>query len=297
MSPASRISPAKPDSSARSGRTEIIRSRDNRWLKMFRAALHSAQPEENRLGVEGPRIIGEALRAGLAIEALLASDTGERHLASLAAHAVPEIPILRTSDRLFAGISATEAPQGIAALVRAPEHSFEDLLHGDVPLVVVLVGVQDPGNVGAILRSAEALGATGAIACPGTAHPLSPKALRASAGSALRFPVLSGITITIALAQLRVSGLRIIAATSEKTAAANPPDKLDFRDAAALLVGNEGAGLPPEVVRSADAVVRIPLAATADSLNAAIATSVLLYEAARQRRVKAKETHAAHGTL
>jgi RNA methyltransferase, TrmH family len=125
-------------------------------------------------------LVTEAIRSGLKIEAVLASASGEKHLGELQSQLERSTQILRTSDRLFASVADTETPQGIAALARAPESKIEDLLRGD-PLVIMLIAAQNPGNVGAILRSAEAFGATGVIATRGTAHPYSPKALRASA--------------------------------------------------------------------------------------------------------------------
>ncbi len=200
--------------------------------------------------------------------------------------------VLRTTDRLFAGVADTQAPQGVAALIYPRRAVLEDIIRG-LPLVVVLVGVQDPGNVGTILRAAEAFGATGAAACAsgssGTANPLAPKALRASAGSALRLPILQGVSLPILLAQLRVVGVKLYAACPEPGTAAPSaqrafnPWEADLRGPAALLVGNEGAGLPAEVERSADTRVQIRLAAGVESLNAAVAAAVLLYEAARQR--------------
>jgi TrmH family RNA methyltransferase len=187
-------------------------------------------------------------------------------------------------------VAATEAPQGIAALVKPRAATLDDLLHG-TPLILLLAGVQDPGNVGALVRTAEALGATGAAACSaagiGSANPFGPKALRASAGAALRLPILRGVATPILLAQLRVAGVRVYAASPDAPNALAPWE-VDWRAPAALLVGNEGAGLPEELVRSADAAVRIPQAAAPegtglDSLNAAVAGSILLYEAARQR--------------
>jgi len=275
---------------------ETLTSRDNRWLKRFRAALRSSDSSADRcVGVEGARLVEEALRSGLTVEAVLVSSSGERHLNRLQAWLGPSLRVLRTSDRLFAGVADTRTPQGVAALVRPRAAAFDDIVRG-LPLIVVLVGVQDPGNVGTILRAAEAFGATGAAACAsgtsGTANPLAPKALRASAGSALRLPVLYGVAVSILLAQLRIAGVRLYAAIPEgqafRTGASTPqpilsPWEVDLRGPSALLVGNEGAGLPPEVEGSADALVRIPLAAGVDSLNAAVAASVLLYEAARQR--------------
>jgi TrmH family RNA methyltransferase len=215
--------------------------------------------------------------------------------------------VLRTSDKLFSGVADTRTPQGIAALVRPRQSTLENLLPGSA-LLVVLVGVQDPGNVGTIVRTAEAFGATGAATCPadsiGTADPFGPKALRASAGSALRLPIVQGISPAILLAQLRMSRVKIYAAVAAEApatpakqngnkiaVAASPllrPWDIDWNIPSAILIGNEGAGLPADLVRATDARVYIPQAAAIapvgiESLNAAMAASVLLYEAMRQR--------------
>jgi RNA methyltransferase, TrmH family len=286
MAAPSRLSTAK-SAPTRGTSSTVITSRENRWLKTFRAALKSSRPEEGRIALEGAHLVSEALRSGLKIEAILASGSGERHLAALGSELDRATTVLRTSDKLFESVAATETPQGIAALARAPEFMLENLLRGADSLVVVLVATQDPGNVGAILRSAEAFGATGVIATRGAAHPYAPKALRASSGSSLRLPILADMAAPITMAQLRVSGLRILAASSSQNSAAKRPDELDLREPLALLIGNEGAGLPPEVERSADALVRIQLAEPVESLNAAVAASLVLYEAARQRRANA----------
>ena len=264
----------------------VITSRENHWLKTFRAAFRASRPEDNRIALEGPHLVAEAIRSGLRIEAILASASGERHLPALQAALDHPTLILRTTDKLFDGLASTETPQGIAALARAPEYKLEDLLRGADSLVIVLVAAQNPGNVGAILRSAEAFGATGVIATRGTAHPYSPKALRASSGSSLRLPILAELAPTIALTQLRISGLQILAASASQNPNARRPDELDLRAPFALLIGNEGAGLPPDIERSADALIRIQVAAPVESLNAAVAASLILYEAARQRRAK-----------
>jgi len=269
---------------------EPITSRDNRWLKRFRSALAGEQAGE-LTGIEGARLVETALRSGVEVSAVLVSESGARHLARLQPWIPPAVRILRTTDRLFAHAAATEAPQGIAALVRPRAATFDDLVRG-VPLVLLMAGVQDPGNVGALVRTAEAFGASGAAVCSaggiGAANPFGPKALRASAGAALRLPILRGVATPILLAQLRVAGVRVYAACPDASQAVAPWE-IDWRAPAALLVGNEGAGLPPELVRSADAAVRIPQSvapdapAAMDSLNAAVAGSILLYEAARQR--------------
>jgi TrmH family RNA methyltransferase len=306
---------ATPSKAARSTRTSAapatITSRDNRWLKEFRMALRGGLPTESGfVGVEGVRLVEEALRSACPIEAVLFSESGERHrerLAPLIDRPEIAIPILRTTDRLFEGVADTEHPQGVAALVKPRVASFDDLLTVSEgvcsPLLVVLAGVQDPGNVGTILRTAAAFGATGAVTAAsgqsGTASPFSPKALRASAGAAFHLPILAGMSLPILLTQLRVANVRTLAASVHDVANvvgaqhAAPqlgeiarllaPWEVDWCEPVALLVGNEGAGLPEEVERSADARIRIPMSSGIESLNAAAAAAVLFYEAARQR--------------
>jgi TrmH family RNA methyltransferase len=279
--------------------TETITSRENKWLKKFRAALQGTGPAAAEpVGVEGPKFVEEALRIGLDAEALLVTETGEKHLerilraAASSEGGIPRSRILRTTDKLFAAVAGTESPQGIAGLFTQPAWVFEDLLRGArhagsgdsiSPLVVALTEIQDPGNVGTIIRSAEAFGATGVIATRGTADPWSPKALRASAGSSLRFPVLRGIAIPVLLAQLRIAQVRVYAA-SARGENASDPSKWDMQGAAAVFIGNEGAGLPGEVMRAADARISIPMSDAVESLNAGVAASVLLYEVARFRK-------------
>jgi RNA methyltransferase, TrmH family len=296
--------PPAPDVSAqrRNARvSESVTSRDNRWLKRFRGALAgepARRSAEETVAVEGFRLVATALESGAEVVAVLTSSSGQRYLPPLADAMPATAMLLTTSDRLFAQVAATETPQGIAALLRPRAATFDDLLHG-VPLIVVLAGVQDPGNVGALIRAAEAFGASGAAICSaggcGTANPWGPKAMRASAGSALRLPVVRGAAAPVMLAQLRIAGVRLYAACPDMVAAEAAaaktlaPWEVDWRGPAALLIGNEGAGLPVDLVRSADAAVSIPQAAARgteapmDSLNAAVAGSVLLYEAARQR--------------
>jgi TrmH family RNA methyltransferase len=290
-------------------RGDAITSRENKWLKLFRAALRGTGPRPGEaIGVEGPKFIEDALRSGLEADALLVSESGERHAAPVLRAAseseagIERSRVLRTTDKLFESVAGTDAPQGIAALFRQPEWSLEDVLRGvgtvreSAALVIVLAEVQDPGNVGTALRSAEAFGATGAIATRGTADPWSPKALRASAGSALRLPALRGLSIPILLAQLRVEGVKIYAAKS----APGPSDpsgatsgafvQADLREAAAIFVGSEGSGVPEAVLHAADAIINIPTSAAVESLNAGVAASIVLYEAARQRAEQIRAT-------
>ena len=282
----------------------IITSRDNKWLKLFRAALRGSGPESGEpMGVEGPKLVEDALRSGLEAEALLVSESAEVHAESILRAAseteagISRSHILRTTDKLFQSVSGTDAPQGVAALFRPHDWSLEDVLRGpgelreSPPLAVVLAEIQDPGNVGTILRSAEAFGATGVVTTRGTADPWSPKALRASAGAALRLPLLRGMAIPVLMVQLRIARVKIYATSGAACADAGAADfsaQADLCEPAAIFIGNEGSGLSPEVIRAADAVLKIPIRANIESLNAGVAASIVLYEAAKQRQSEAR---------
>ena len=285
------------DSTATAG---VIASRENRWLKEFRAALRGGvATEAGAVGVEGVRLVEEALHSRCRVDAVLFSESGERHREKLAAFvAKPEtaFPVLRTTDRLFEGIADTEHPQGVAALVRPRKVELEELLATPggacAPLLVVLAGVQDPGNVGTIVRTAAAFGATGAVTTAtgqsGTASPFAPKAMRASAGAALHLPIVSGMALGILLTQLKLNGIRTFAScVDRKEAKGIAPWEANWCEPVALLVGNEGAGLPEGVVQAADVRVHIPMLTKVESLNAAAAAAVVLYEAFRQRKEEA----------
>jgi RNA methyltransferase, TrmH family len=294
---------ATPGKAARHARpatdSSLLTSRENRWLKEFRMALRGGlRTESGFVGVEGVRLAEEALRSGCPIQAVLFSESAQRHHERLAPFIDrPEMafPVLRTTDRLFEGLADTEHPQGVAALVKPREISFDELIRTPdsacSPLLVVLAGVQDPGNVGTILRTASAFGATGAATAAsgisGTASPYSPKALRASAGAALHLPILAGMSLSILLTQFKVAGISTLASSNRGPSGSDSPPlapwQVDWCQPIALLVGNEGAGLPEEVERSGDARVRVPMASGVESLNAAAAAAVLFYEAARQR--------------
>ena len=281
--------------------TDTITSRDNKWLRKFRAALRGSGPAAgDPLGIEGPKLVDGALSAGLVAEALLVTEAGEAHLdrilraAGATETGIPRSRILRTTTKLFAGLAGTETPQGIAGLFQQKVWGFEDILRGkparggsfyggSSPLVVVLTEIQDPGNAGTIIRSAEAFGATGVIATRGAVDPWSPKALRASAGSALRLPVLRGITIPVLLVQLRAAGVKIYAASARGESVSNLSQETLQRPSA-IFIGNEGAGLPAEIERAANAKISIPMNDAVESLNAGVAASLLLYEIARSRK-------------
>jgi len=262
----------------------IIESKQNARLKELRRVLASPGRHESRLaGIEGPNLLAEAVRAGLHIACVFVAQGSERLVETLNLPA--EIEILAMPRELLDAALTTETPQPVAALVEPFDWIWRDLLEpddGTPPLIVVLAGLQDPGNLGTILRSAEAFGADGVICLEGTVSEWNPKAVRASAGSVFRMPVLHA-SQNDALAQLREAGVYLLATTVH---GAQPADLVDLAKPVAFLIGNEGNGVPADLAAKADGAITIPCPGPVESLNAAAATSVLLYEAARQRAAK-----------
>jgi TrmH family RNA methyltransferase len=235
--------------------------------------------------LEGPNLLSEALRAGLRVDCVFVAQGAEHLLEALTLP--PETEILLMPWDLLESALATETPQPIAALIEPPDWTWAHLLGGQknsAPLVLVLAGLQDPGNLGTILRSAEAFGASGVLSLPGTVSAWNPKAVRASAGSVFRVPLLAASPVN-SIARLREAGLRIFATTAD---AAQPADLADLAGPVALLIGNEGNGVPKPLSAQADGAITIPCPGPVESLNAAVAASVLLYEASRQRAGKCR---------
>jgi TrmH family RNA methyltransferase len=185
--------------------------------------------------------------------------------------------MIELSRPLFQSLSTTEASQGVLTLVPAPTWTFDSVMEGDGP-VVVLDGIQDPGNAGAIVRSAEAFGAAGAVFLKGTVSPFNPKSLRASAGSLFRARFAYGVGDEQLLNALDQRGMTLFAAVPE---GAVPLDRVDLGRKCAVVFGNEGHGIRPELSCHASAVY-IPTQRV-ESLNAAVAAGVILYEGWRQR--------------
>ncbi|WP_058185305.1 TrmH family RNA methyltransferase [Terracidiphilus gabretensis] len=263
----------------------VVQSKQNVRLKELRHALSKPpRPGDALAGIEGPNLIEEAVRARLGIEAVFVSQDAERLLDGLA---LPkETEVLLVPRELLSPVLTTEAPQPIAALVRQPDWIWRDLLEGfdeySSALIVVLAGLQDPGNLGTIVRSAEAFGATGIVSLPGTVSAWNAKAVRASAGSIFRVPMIS-VSADECVAKLHESGVKIWATTVHD---AKTAPSVNLTQPIAILIGNEGNGVPPELAAMADDALTIPCPGPVESLNAAVAASVLLYEAAQQRAAK-----------
>ena len=184
------------------------------------------------------------------------------------------------SDALFGKMSDTQTPQGILCVMRRPVYRLDELLKGQTPLLVVLENLQDPGNLGTIVRTGEGAGITGVIMSNGTVDIFNPKVIRATMGSIFRVPFIYVESLTDTIRILREKGIHTYAA---HLAGKTYYDTLSFREGTAFLIGNEGNGLEKETADMAEAYVKIPMEGRVESLNAAIAASLFMYEAHRQR--------------
>lgn len=258
---------------------ETITSASNRRIRRLRALMRRSPLDGDALAVvEGPKLVREACRSGLEVEEVLAASGKmaafrEENWAERAG-----AELCGVSDSLFYALSDTVASQGILAVVRIPVASLDSLLAGQ-PLLLVAHQVQDPGNLGTLVRSAEAFGATAVLLTTGTVSPLNPKAVRASAGSLFRLPIAGPLPPESLAARLCRSGVRLMAALPEGTTDFR---QADYRGGLALVVGSEGRGIPPGL-GAFHAKIRVPTARGVDSLNVAAAAAILLCEAARQR--------------
>jgi TrmH family RNA methyltransferase len=272
-------------------RLRRIEGRHNPLVKQLRQAFSRAElTESGDCAVEGLRILEEAIRSGLRFSAVFfresAQDRAERLLPQIGA----QVETLLLPDKLFDSLVPSETPQGVAALVRLKQFSLGDVTEKErleVGPIIVLAGLQDPGNLGTILRSSEAFGSAGVVLGEGTVSPFNSKVVRASAGSVFRLPVIHGQgksasgKLEEVSEKLRAKGVRLIATSSHK---GTPLDQADLKGATAIFFGNEGAGLPREVMAKMDEFISIPHASQVESLNAGVAASIVLYEAARQRK-------------
>jgi TrmH family RNA methyltransferase len=277
---------ATESQSTAQARLRRIEGRHNPLVKDLRQAFdHAERTEEGDCAIDGLRIVEEAIRSGLRLRAVFfresAQDRAERLLPQIGSH----VETLLLPDKLFDSVVPSESPQGVAALVRVKEFSLGDLLERiQVGPIVVLAGLQDPGNLGTIFRSAEAFGSAGIVLGEGTVSPFNSKVVRAAAGSLFRLPfVVAKLArgLDEVSAQLAKREVRLVATSSHKGTAlhrANLTGKL------AVFIGNEGSGLPRGSMAKMNETIAIPHAPQVESLNAGVAGSIVLYEAARQRR-------------
>lgn len=259
----------------------IVQSKQNARLKELRRALSAGgRKSAGLVGIEGPNLVEEALRANLRIQCIFAGDGLQSWVARLPLSS--EIEVIVVPMGILTSILATETPQPIAALAEPPKWKWSNLFvpgRGASPLLVVLAGLQDPGNLGTILRAAEAFGATGVVSLPGTVNEWNPKSVRASAGSVFRLPTLS-VAADECFARLREAGVTVL---TTELRDGTPAHHVDLTRPTAVLIGNEGNGVPEDLAKQADGSITIPCPGSVESLNAAMAAGILLYEASRQR--------------
>jgi TrmH family RNA methyltransferase len=264
-------------------RVRAISGRHNPLLKALRRAYTHGLTDDNCFAVEGVRMIEEAIRSSIRLRTVFFSDTARARQERLLSQINSKVDVVELPDELFRSAVGSESPQGVAALVERKPWSLEDaLLKSSPPLVVVAAGLQDPGNLGTLIRSAEAFGAGGVLLGEGTVNVFNAKTVRATAGSVFRLPLVEG-KIKDFIAALREHAVKLVATTSHKGTAVAA---VNLSVPVAILVGNEGAGLPHELLRQMDELVTIPHTPQVESLNAGIAASVMLYEASRQRGQK-----------
>lgn len=268
-----------------------LTSSSNALVKVFRRALAEGTTREGWLAVEGPRLVDEALKGSgrahdgsvAAIHSVLVSRSGGQKFRSILQRLPGDAEIAQIPDRLFQQAAQTQAPQGIAALVELPPPSWEmTLARGDL-LLLIACGLQDPGNLGTIMRSAEALGATALVTLPATVSPFNPKAVRSCAGAVFRLPVFPAQDPCTLFERLRDAGVRLVA--TDRASALTLP-QADLRGPLAILVGSEASGLAPGITAQASMRLSIPIRPETDSVNVAMAAAIFLYEAARQREFR-----------
>jgi TrmH family RNA methyltransferase len=257
-----------------------ITSRQNPIVARYRAARRG---EAADMLLDGVHLVSDAIAAGVALhDVVVAGDALDRpdlhDLLQRLARAGFD-PVI-ASALVMAALSPVRSSSTIVALAARPAVDASRLYAGTATLVVGAIDVQDPGNVGAIVRVAEAAGASGVVTGGGSASPFSWKALRGSMGSALRLPVVAGADPAATVADARRHGCRVIATTPR---AGRSLFDVDYTGPVAILVGGEGAGLPADLIDAADARVTVPMEAPVESLNAAITAGLIVYEAKRQR--------------
>ena len=260
-----------------------ITSRDNSLLRQVRAVRDGKIDE--LIFVEGLRLCEEAQRSNLEIEAVIVSEEllrKERAVAAIEELSRVSKRVASVSEKLLESVSYTKTPQGIIVLAQRPEAS-EKRLEASLaanPLIVALHEINNPVNVGAILRTAEAAGATGVITTRNTSDPFSPKSLRGAMGSAFRLPIWSGVSFEEMVEWCRQRGIETVCAEVE---ASTPYTEVDWTTPRALILGPESTGFTAEELEIADRNVSIPMKGDAESLNVSVAAGIFLFEAARQR--------------
>lgn len=265
---------------------EAIRSLHNPKVQLVRRlGQRKYRDKEKKFAVEGVRMVEEALEAGVRFYELFynswlfRTDRGRALYETLTGKG--HTPIL-VSDQVLSAITDTESPQGIVAVVEIPLYDPDEMFRAEIPLVVVVDGLQDPGNLGTIIRTAVGAGVSGVVMTHGSVDVYSPKTLRSTMGAVFRMPLVRIQHLRGIKPWLGSHGIRLVAGHPR---AATPYFECDFRLPTAIVLGNEDSGLTGEIINLVDELVTIPILGPVESLNVAVAAGVLIYEAVRQRSV------------
>jgi TrmH family RNA methyltransferase len=266
----------------------LITSTANQKIKNITALLKKSKErrQQKAFVVEGPKMCLEApaerVQEIYVAEGFLAQEQQRRQLeAYLSDHPQLRGLVETVSDGVFSSMSATRTPQGILSVVAMPGYCLEQMLAQEHTLLLILEDIQDPGNLGTMLRTGEGAGVTGVIASGNTVDLYNPKTIRSTMGSIYRVPYLAAEDLEGMIRRIKDNGVALYAAHLQGSVSYEEPD---YTTACGFLIGNEGNGLTEETARLADTYVRIPMAGKVESLNAAVSASLLMYECNRQRR-------------
>jgi TrmH family RNA methyltransferase len=255
----------------------LSRAEEKRILALHR---RKAREEEGLFLAEGVRVVEELVASGLPIRLAVVSpalETTERGRA-LAEALATRAPVRRVDERVLESLAGTQTPQGVLVVAETPRHELESIEIRGGATVLVLDAVQDPGNLGTLVRTADALGVAFVAAQPGTVDPWNPKSVRAAAGALFRTPVVRPDWPTL-VEWMHRNGFTVYGAE----AGGEDVDAARLASRAALVVGNEGAGLGPEAKAAVDSLLAVPIEPHAESLNVAVAAGILLYLLTRRR--------------
>jgi RNA methyltransferase, TrmH family len=262
-----------------------ISSRQNPIVRAYRQLAQEPDPIGGRLLLDGAHLVREAKAAALSFESVVIAlshldrETEERALAQSLQRA--GVDVASAGDQVFAAISPVRTPSGIVAIAHRQATTMQTMLTHARLFVMVVVGVQDPGNLGALMRISEAGGVTGMIVGGDSANPFSWKAVRGSMGSALRLPVIRDPSTDAVRQAIQKSRAKVIAAVPRE---GQDPDAVDWSGRIALLLGGEGQGLSASVIEATDERVTVPMEPPVESLNVAASAAILIYAARRSRQ-------------
>ncbi|MDT3700238.1 MAG: RNA methyltransferase [Thermincola sp.] len=267
----------------------IITSRQNSLVKYIRSLRDKKiREQEGRFLIEGFNFVSEALASGIVLEKLIISERAKKNLstAELIRHIGSPESIVRVSDSVMEYMSETETPQGVMALLKIAEVPLTSLQVQLTSVFIILDGIQDPGNVGTVIRTADAFGAAGVILTKGCADIYNAKTLRSTMGSVFHLPVLRDIAAAEVVQFLQSQGVNIAVTCLEPEAL--PVEDSNILFPLALVFGSEARGVSDEMRQAGDWLIKVPMAGRAESLNVAVAAGIMIYEASRRLRSKPK---------